>query len=125
MLQHEIEPDAATIKAANELNEIQPSSYPPPYIAGSPDLQQLVYQTIYQNPKRLQVPATKSGAPVAFGDILVKSTSPQALVEAAAASVESDVLVVLTPACDLARADFRQALMISGKLEQLFPKAWS
>lgn len=77
MLQHEIEHDAATILAAKELNKIQPDSYPPPYIAGSPDLQQLVYQTIYQNPKRLEVPGTESGAPVAFGDILVKRTSLQ------------------------------------------------
>lgn len=126
MLQHEIEADAATIKAAKELNEIQPNSYPLPYIAGTPDLQQLVYQTIYQNPKRLEVPGTESGAPVAFGDILVKRTSLQAPVAGASlAPVDSDVLVVLTPACDLARTDFRQALMISGKLEPLLPKAWT
>ena len=125
MLQHEIEADSATIKAATELNEIQPNSYPLPYIAGSPDLQQLVYQTIYQNPKRLQVPATESGAPVAFGDVIVKRASLQASGADAEASSDPDVLVVLTPACDLARAEFRQALMISGKLEPLLPKAWT
>lgn len=126
MLQHEIEHDAATILAAKELNKIQPDSYPPPYIAGSPDLQQLVYQTIYQNPKRLEVPGTESGAPVAFGDILVKRTSLQTPVAGATPPpVDSDVLVILTPACDLARSDFRQALMISGKFEQLSPKAWT
>lgn len=124
MLQHEIEADSATIKAAKELNEIQPNSYPLPYIAGSPDLQQLVYQTIYQNSNRLQVPSTESGAPVSFGDILVKRTSLQAPEADAEASLDPDVLVVLTPACDLAR-DFRQALMISGKLEPLLPKAWT
>jgi len=126
MLQHEIELDAATIQAAKELNKIQTDSYPPPYIAGSPDLQQLVYQTIYQNPRRLEVPGTESGAPVAFGDIIVKRTSllaPSA--GAPPASGDSDVLVVLTPACDLARSDFRQALMISGKIELLSPKAWT
>lgn len=126
MLQHEIEHDTATILAAKELNKIQPDSYPPPYIAGSPDLQQLVYQTIYQNPKRLEVPGTESGAPVAFGDILVKRTSLQTPVAGATPPpVDSDVLVILTPACDLARSDFRQALMISGKFEQLSPKAWT
>jgi len=126
MLQHEIELDAATIQAAKELNKIQADSYPPPYIAGSPDLQQLVYQTIYQNPKRLEVPATESGAPVSFGDIIVKCTSLIAPVAGASPAPEdSDVLVVLTPACDLARSDFRQALMISGKFEQFSPKAWT
>ncbi len=127
MLQHEIEFDIATIQAAKELNKIQANSYPPPYIAGSPDLQQLVYQTIYQNPKRLEVPATESGAPVAFGDIIVKHTSLLATTVGAApqASEDPDVLVVLTPDCDLARSDFRQALMISGKFEQLSPKAWT
>lgn len=125
MLQHEIEFDTATIQAAKELNKIQADFYPPPYIEGSPDLQQLVYQTIYQNPKRLEVPATESGAPVAFGDIIVKRTSllaPEA--GASPAPEDSDVLVVLTPACDLAR-DFRQALVISGKFKQLSPKAWT
>lgn len=126
MLQHEIELDAATIQAAKELNKIQADSYPPPYIAGSPDLQQLVYQTIYQNPRRLEVPGTESGAPVAFGDIIVKHTSLLAPAAGAPpASGDSDVLAVLTPACDLARSDFRQALMISGKFEQLSPKAWT
>ncbi len=125
MLQHEIEFDTATILAAKELNKIQADSYPPPYIAGSPDLQQLVYQIIYQNPNRLEVPATESGAPVAFGDIIVKNTSLFATVDAPPASEDSDVLVVLTPACDLARSDFRQALTISGKFELLSPKAWT
>ncbi|MBU1691422.1 MAG: hypothetical protein KKD65_11900 [Gammaproteobacteria bacterium] len=126
MLQHEIEFDAATIHAAKELNKIHADSYPPPYIAGSPDLQQLVYQTIYQNPKRLDVPTTESGAPVSFGDIIVKRTSLVAPVAGASPATEdSDVLVVLTPACDLARSGFRQALMISGKFEQLSPKAWT
>jgi hypothetical protein len=125
MLQHEIEFDAATIQAAKELNKIQADSYPPPYIAGSPDLQQLVYQIIYQNPKRLEVPATESGAQIAFGDIIVKRNSLLAPVAGAPpASEDSDVLVVLTPACDLSR-DFRQALMISGKFELLSPKAWT
>jgi hypothetical protein len=47
--------------------------YAVPYIAESPDLQDLVYRTIWQNPGRLKVRATECGAPVGFGDVLIRS----------------------------------------------------
>lgn len=131
MLQHEIESDVNTIQAAKELSRIQPESYPPPYIAGSPNLQQLVYQTIYQHPKRLDVPTNESGAPVSFGDILIKRSSltksaevvTVTAAEATSVVAESDVLVILSPPCDLVR-EFKRALIISGSLKPFRPTEW-
>ena len=48
VLAHEIEGDERTVDAAEELNNIEPSQYPAPHIAGTTDLQDLVFRTIWQ-----------------------------------------------------------------------------
>lgn len=130
VLAHEIEGDPATIKAAEELNKIDPETYPAPHIAGSTDLQELVYRTIWQNPNRLSVKATEADIPVGFGDVLVKRsllTPPQAAGQPAEQAVQDDLadaFVVLTPACDLVRDGVKRVLLLSGKLADLTPKTW-
>ncbi len=124
VLQHEIEGDANTIKAAEELNNIDPSAYPAPHIAGSTDLQDLVYRTIWQNPKRLGVKTTFAEIPVGFGDVLVKQS---VLTDGDPGNdTETDAFVVLTPACDLVRVDSaKRILLLAGKLSNLTPKTWT
>lgn len=124
VLQYEIEADPRTIAAAETLNQIDMSRYPAPYISGSPDLQELVHRSIYQNQERLQVTATDCGAPVSFGDVLIKRTALTPSTPKASPHQESDVLVVMTPACDLARAGAKRAILIAGALEELSPINW-
>jgi hypothetical protein len=121
VLQHEIEADDATIAAAIEVNDVDLRAYIAPHIAGTPDLQELVYRSIYQHPRRLAVPATVAGVPVGFGDIL-----------AASADIDTPddlsgrmVLVVITPACDLGRSNCKQVLLVGGKLKALTPGEWT
>jgi len=143
VLQFEIEGDNATIEAADHLNSIDPDSYAVPYIAESADLQHLVYRTISQNPNRLKVRATDCGAPVGFGDILVR-TKPKVKDEnsdaregdrcaekvgdtsANAEEQPADAYLVLTPACDLVREHgTARVLMISGAVSDLNSRAWN
>ena len=72
VLQHEIEGHVPTISAAQELNAIDPTKYPAPYIAGSSDLQDLVARSLWQNVERLKVTGNIAGMPVSFGDMLVR-----------------------------------------------------
>jgi hypothetical protein len=81
-------------------------------------LQDLVYQCIYQHPQRLVVKSAEGGAPVSFGDVLIRQTVN-------AAQPSEEVLVVLTPACDLARARAKRVLLMRGTCEDLSPKSWS
>lgn len=125
VLQHEIEGDADTINAAEALNEIDPALYPAPYIAGSTDLQDLVYRSIWQNPHRLDVKATTAAVPVGFGDVLVKRVILEAT-GGAEVSREPDAFVVLTPACDLVRdGGVKRIMLVAGKLSELTPKTWT
>jgi hypothetical protein len=119
LLQFEIEADPRTIAAAEGLNQVNAEDYPPPYIAGTPDLQELVHGCIYQHPNRLAVKATIAGAPVSFGDILVPGGA------AAGGPGNDEVLVVLTPACDLARPGAKRVLLMSGVLEALDSDDWT
>jgi hypothetical protein len=125
VLAHEIEGDAETIRAAEELNSIDPSAYPAPHIAGSTDLQDLVYRTIWQNPKRLDVKTIVAAIPVGFGDVLVK----QAILNPGqqANDAEPDALVALTPACELVRKEdgAKRILFLAGKLADLTSKTWT
>jgi hypothetical protein len=73
--QHEIEGDLATIAAAEALSQVDTEQYPAPHISGTTDLQDLVYRTIWQNPRRLAVKAALKGAPVSFGDVLIRRQS--------------------------------------------------
>ncbi|WP_296711316.1 hypothetical protein [Rhodoblastus sp.] len=125
ILQHEIEGHVPTISAAQELNAIDPAKYPAPYIAGSSDLQDLVARSLWQNAERLKVTGNTAGMPVSFGDVLVRRSS---LDRAALPTVPEDlpdVLVVLTPACDLVRSpDKRRVLLVGGALKALENKTW-
>jgi hypothetical protein len=123
VLQYEIEGHQPTINAALELNNIDPEKYPTPYIAGSPDLQDFVMRSLWQNPERLKVASNTSGMPVSFGDVFIRKSklvSPQE----GALDDEPDVLVVLTAACDLARDEKRRVLLVGGVLNILNNKTW-
>lgn len=162
VLQHEIEGQAPTIAAAQELNLIDQADYPAPNIAGSPDLQNLVARVLWQHSERLRVSGNTAGMPVSFGDVLVskdkletssgRPTATAAAAEsgnvvaeaavappqvapapampapgaAAAPAVDHpDVLIVLTPACDLVRnPEKRRVLMVGGSLKPLDSKTW-
>ncbi len=151
VLQHEIEGDQHTIAAAERLNEIDPSCYPPPYISGSSDLLGLVYRTILQNPHRLAVKTTIAKIPVGFGDVLIKrkqeapgpvpseisgapmegpiteaGVKPESGTKCAATKErEPDALLVITPACDLVReTGAKRILFVAGKLSELTHERW-
>lgn len=125
VLQHEIEGHRPTIAAAKELNGIDPGRYPTPYIAGSSDLQALVARLLWQNPERLKVTGNTAGMPVSFGDVLVRRSRLAAAAPAVANVDQPDVMVVLTPACDLVRQpDRRRVLLVGGGLNALDNRTW-
>lgn len=121
VLQYEIEAERATILAAREVNEVDLSRYLAPHIAGSPDLQDLVHRTIYQNPERLAVPSTVSGIPLSFGDVLAEA----APLDAGEDLLEHQVFAVMSPACDLVRAGCGNVMLLAGTLKRLTPDQWS
>lgn len=122
VLAHEIEGDQNTIDAAQELNEIDPSQYPAPHIAGSTDLQDLVFRTIWQNPKRLKVKTTVDEIPVGFGDVLVRRD----LLDGGETGEQPDAYVVMTAACDLVRKEgAKRVLLLSGTVTEISPKSWT
>jgi hypothetical protein len=55
VLRHEIERDASIIDRAIALNALTTEIYPPPYLAGSRDLQDLVQRSLFQNRERLRL----------------------------------------------------------------------
>jgi hypothetical protein len=125
VLQHEIEGHQSTIAAAQELNAIDPEKYPTPYIAGSSDLQDLVARSLWQNPERLKVTGNTAGMPVNFGDVLVRQSAIDSRAPGEAPEDQPDVLVVLTPACDLMRKpNRRRVLLVGGTLKPLDNKTW-
>lgn len=124
MLQHQIEGDDATIETANELNKINSEVYPSRHLTDSPDLQELVYKTSFQNPKRLTIKNNDCGTPVSFGDILVHQSYLEVNTKPKNAN-ESDVLIVLSPACDLVRPGAKRVLLLGGTISELKPKDWS
>ncbi|HWM25534.1 MAG TPA: hypothetical protein VNP98_11980 [Chthoniobacterales bacterium] len=129
VLQHEIEREDSIIDAAIELNRLDPDAYPPPYVAGSPDLQAIAYRCLFQNNERLRLVPERDSL-VAFGDILKrKTTSPPAEVSNSMRRFEdiaaSDVLLVLTPSCDLQRGTMNRILLLKGSLIALTSATWS
>lgn len=125
VLQHEIEREATIIDAAIELNEITSQEYPPPYVVGSPDLQQLVYRSLFQNAERLRLAGPAGG--IAFGDILRPVLRPgdPPLPSPIADVGPGHVLAVLTPACDLQRGGAKRVLLLIGELKALGARDWS
>jgi hypothetical protein len=126
VLQHEIEREASIIDAAIDLNGLNSDAYPPPYVAGSPDLQALVYRSLFHNDGRLRL-VKPNGSPVVFGDILCRKLAPAA----PAANVPfsdigpGDVFVVMTPSCDLQHLLAKRVLLLKGSLVPLTPANWS
>lgn len=122
VLQHEIEREPDVINAATELSDFPTAQHPPPYVAGTADLQALVERILTQNANRLELRGSIY-SPVTFGDLL---RLPEAYATERAAALRSwqaepandeadrplaepldiapnDVLLVLTPVCDLMR----------------------
>jgi hypothetical protein len=133
VLRHEIEREAAIINAALELNGLNTDVYPPPYVAGSPDLQALVYRSLFQNNGRLRL-MKPNGSRVVFGDILRRKSvpgTPTVGTEPAADNLPLgdvgplDVLAVLTPACDLQRLATKRVLLLKGSLIPLTHANWA
>lgn len=136
VLQHEFEADAAIIDAAIDLNSLTDDAYPPPHSAEVLDLQDLVHRSLFQNVERLRLKGSLN-SPVAFGDVLrrkrpsvmvVGGESSGALKEWPGEKVgNQEVLVVLTPACDLQRLkfdDLQSILFLVGTLKPLAPSDW-
>ena len=127
VLQHEIEREAGIIDAARALNDFSAESHPPPYVAGSAELQQLVRRLLTQNENRLRLPGSL-GARVTFGDLLrmPPDADPDLLRRALLVDLTPDnVLLVLTPVCDLQRDGVPRILLLVGTLKRLEPRQWS
>jgi hypothetical protein len=118
VLQHEIEADAGTIAAAQELNKIDFGKYPAPHLVGSPDLQDLMQRMIYVHIHRLELSEGEGKIQLQFGDVMHWK-------DVDTAEFGKDVSIIVTPACDLARDGVKCVLLLSGKLENLQPKDWS
>lgn len=126
VLQNEIEAQAGIIEAAVGLNEFSSTQHPPPYVAGSPDLQELVERMLTQNAGRLALPGSSDGL-VTFGDLL-QAAAPAG--EGAPLALPVDlpvdgVLLVLTPVCDLQRGGAPRILLLVGVAKPLTARDWS
>jgi len=127
VLQHEIEREASIISAAHDLNGFSAANHPPPYIAGSPELQELVERILTQNAERLRLPGALE-ASVAFGDILkmTDDANIDRLKSVLLVDTGPDkVMLILTPACDLQRSGAPRILLLVGTLKPLEAHDWS
>ncbi|MBX9589242.1 MAG: hypothetical protein K2X43_08055 [Hyphomonadaceae bacterium] len=129
VLQHEIEREAAIIDAAIALNSLTIDKYPPPYVAGSRDLQELVHRCLFQNRERLRLTGAE-GSRIAFGDVVRRRVAVPQAGQGQPAPILPDispqhVLAVLTPACDLQRRGSKRVLLLIGSLQQLGPTDWT
>jgi len=126
VLQHEIEREKSIINTALELNGFSEAQYPPPYVAGSPNLQKLVQRIVTQNENRLGLPGNIT-AGVAFGDVLqiqcIKNADQHSPLFTDLTS--DNLLLVLTPACDLQRGKTHSVLFLVGTLMPLKASEWS
>lgn len=136
VLLHELEAEAAIIDTAIALQDLTTSRYPPPYVAGSRNLQNLVYCALFQHPQRLRL--LGSDSKVSFGDIMRRKPTPVAEgtgdageeMQTSAQSLLSDigvdeVLVVMSPACDLQRQGAKRVLLLVGDVRPLLPSEWT
>lgn len=126
VLQHEIEGESGIIDAAIALNGFAVVNHPPPYLAGSPDLQELVQKLLSQNDQRLRLPGSLD-ALVTFGDVLLLPAGTKA--DDVKATLMVDVvddtaLLVLTPVCDLQRNGAPRILLLVGSVRSLAARDW-
>lgn len=127
VFRHEIERETGMIEAAIALNSFSTEKYPPPYLAGSPDLQELVQRFLSQNESRLRLPASL-GSGVAFGDILQIAegvSTEQVIGNILVDLTPENVVLVLTPACDLQRGGAPRILLLIGTVKPLTAKNWT
>lgn len=127
VLQHEIEREASIIDAAIPLNEFSAAGHPAPYVAGSPDLQELVARLLTQNGERVRLQGAV-GTHVTFGDVITTSPNSDAARLQATMPVEigaTTALLVLTPACDLQRDGAPRILLLVGKIETIGASSWT
>ena len=118
VLQYEIEAVEDTISAAIELNNVDLKKYPAPHLTGTVDLQEIVYRGMFLHAHRLRFSESDDSIRLQFGDVIRwKEEGP--LVHG------SDVFLVVTPACDLARDAVDGVVLLSGDLQNLEPTAWS
>ena len=115
---HELESDDSIVTAAAALDTLERETYPPTTITGSKDSLGLVAKTLYEHDKCRQLDAGAT-APVAFGDIIGPFHSSQFPKHPAFASLDSAVLIAMTPACDLQRGEASQILFMVGKTKDL------
>lgn len=118
VMQYEIEADIGTIAAAKDLNTIELENYPAPHLEGTPDLQDLVHQMIFQNRERLQLSTTESETQLQLGDVI------RAFDKRSHRETEK-VFLVVTPACDLVRGGTDNVLVLPGTLRPLGVSDWS
>jgi hypothetical protein len=131
VLRHEIEREVPIIDRAIALNSLTTDIYPPPYLAGSRDLQDLVQRSLFQNRERLRLQGAE-GSRVAFGDLLMRKSAGAvaAPIEPAAVAphgIEPDqILLTVTPACDLQREGLgaKSIMFLVGRLRPLRPADW-
>lgn len=127
VLQHEIEREAGIINSAVALNDFSEAKHPPPFVAGSPDLQELVARLLTQNEERLRLRGSLGGV-VTFGDLLTKTDNADLarLQQALLVEMKSDtVLAVMTPVCDLQRDGAPRVLLLVGTVNPLSAGNWS
>jgi hypothetical protein len=96
-------------------------------VAGSAELQDLVQRLLTQNEQRLRLPGSLD-AVVTFGDVLRLPADADAerLKRALLVGLTADqVLLVLTPACDLQRSAAPRILVLVGMVQPLRAKDWS
>jgi len=127
VLQHEVERDPGIIDAAIPLNDFSAAEHPSPYVAGSPDLQELVERLLTHNMERLRLPGAIDGL-VTFGDVL--KTTPATDHERMGAQFPNNlkptsVIVVMTPVCDLQRDGAPRILVMTGELHPLSAAKWT
>ncbi|MEC6392442.1 hypothetical protein VXS72_10970 [Acinetobacter pittii] len=128
VLSHEIEQDDGIIDAALQVNKLSFDKYPSPYISGSADLQELVYRILTQNKNRLKLPSSLEGSKVSFGDLLALSdnVSTDEVKQKILVDLEpNNILLVLTPACDLQRGAAPRVLCLVGTTKPLKASDWS
>lgn len=127
VLQHEIERESNIIDSALNLNAFSYVNHPPPYIAGSPELQELVERTLTQNQQRLRLPGALE-ATISFGDIVMMTNEVEIERLKSILLVDTSpdaVMLVLTPACDLQRKDAPRILLLMGTRKRLGVHDWS
>ena len=124
VLKHEVEKETSIIETALELNKLDLDNYPPPYVTGSSNLQEIVGKLLYTSTQRLKLKSESSGL-LSFGDMLTYTLKEDLQAPFSDRVVpEEHVLLVVTPACDLQRAGAKNVTLLIGSLIELTADNW-